>query len=72
MDYTPVSIKIEFNSEVAMQCQAIQVINDTILETNEMFFVTLEVSDPDVLLGNNTATIVIENDDRKLLRVHIL
>ena len=67
VDYTPVSIEIEFNSKVAMQCQAVQVISDTILEIDEMFFVTLEISDPDVLLENNMATIVIEDDDRKLL-----
>ena len=67
VDYTPVSIEIEFNSKVAMQCQTIQVINDTILEIDEMFFVTLEISDPDVLLENTMATIIIEDDDRKLL-----
>ena len=49
-----------------MQCQVIQVIGDAILETNEIFFTNLEASDPDVVLENNTATITITNDDRKL------
>ena len=58
-----------FNSSVAIQCQVIQVISDTILEIDEIFFINLEVSDPDVLLENNTATVIIANDDRKLFRV---
>ena len=67
VDYTPVpSVEITFNSSVAMQCQVIQVIGDAILETSEIFFTNLEASDPDVVLENNTATITITNDDRKL------
>ena len=60
------SVEIIFNSSVAMQCQVIQVTSDAILEIDEIFFVSLEVSDPDVLLENDTATVIIENDDRKL------
>ena len=69
VDYTPVSVEIKFNVSVAIQCQVIQVISDAILENDEIFFINLEVSDPDVLLENNTATIIIANDDRKLFRV---
>ncbi len=69
VDYTPVMVEIEFNSSVAMQCQVIPVVSDTILEIDETFLINLEVSDPDVLLENNTATIAIANDDRKLFRI---
>ena len=44
-------------------------ISDNILEIDEEFSVTLEVSDPNVLLENRTATIIIENDDRKIYSV---
>lgn len=65
-DYVPISVEIEFNSSVEMQCMDIQVIDDTTLETDEVFFITLEVSDPDVILENHTATIIIGNNDRML------
>lgn len=65
LDYISVDAELQFNSSVAMQCLEIQVINDTVLELDELFLVTLEVADPDVLLGNNTATITIENNDRE-------
>ena len=69
VDYAPVSVEIKFNNSVAMQCQVIQVVSDAILEIDEIFFINLEVSDADVLLENNTATIIIANDDRKFFRV---
>lgn len=49
-----------------MQCVNIQVVNDSILELNETFAISLEVSSPGVVLENNTATVVIEDDDGKL------
>ena len=66
VDYVPVSVEFIFNSSVAVQCQVIQVTSDAILEIDEIFFVNLVVSDADVLLENDTVTVIIENDDRKL------
>lgn len=65
-DYVPVSpVYIFFNSSITVQCLLVEVINDTILELNETFSVNLEVSDTDVILENQTVTIIIEDDDCK-------
>ena len=66
MDYVPVSQEIRFNSTLARQCLDITVISDEILEFNEMLLVNLEVSNSNVVLQNQTAIIVIEDDDSKL------
>ena len=64
-DYVPLSLEIQFNNSLARQCLDITVINDTILEFNESFFVNLDTSDSNVSIENQTATVLIENDDSK-------
>lgn len=48
-----------------MQCVDIGIVSDTILELDETFFVTLEVSNPNIVLQNQAVEIIIENDDGK-------
>lgn len=45
------------------QCVDIEIVNDTILESSEFFNVILSSSDPDVVIENNMASIVIVDDD---------
>ena len=44
-------------------CVSITILDDTALEENQAFTVTLTTSDPDVLRGNNVTVITIEDDD---------
>ena len=64
-DYIPLSVEIVFNSSISVQCVDIGVVSDTILELDETFFVKLGVSNPNVILQNETTEIRIENDDGK-------
>ena len=45
------------------QCVDIEIVNDATLESSEFFNVVLSSSDPDVVIDNNMASIVIIDDD---------
>ena len=51
------------NGNGAMQCLSITVIEDTALEGEETFLVTLTTSNPVVMLGNTEAVVTIEDND---------
>ena len=48
------------------QCVDIVIVNDAILESSEFFNVILSSSDPDVVIENGVASIVIVDDDGML------
>lgn len=60
---------------VSELCITLTIINDTILENDERFFVLLSSSDPDVNLTPAKAVVVISDDDGEIERdcsnVHI-
>ena len=45
------------------QCVDIEIVNDAILESSEFFNIILSSSDPDVVIENSMASIVIVDDD---------
>ena len=51
------------SSDSTAGCVSITILDDTVLEENQAFTVTLTTSDPDVLLGNNVTVITIEDND---------
>lgn len=63
------SATITFESGVTnnTQCVDIFIMNDTSLESSEIFSVILSSSDPDVDIVNEVATIVIIDDDGMLI-----
>lgn len=61
-----------FNSNISVQCVDVEIIDDSILEFDETFFVSLEVSDTNVLLENQAADIVIGNNDGECTKVVVL
>ena len=50
------------------QCADIQLVDDSILENDEIFLVSLSSSDSAVLTSPNTTSVTINNDDSKLLQ----
>ena len=50
------------------QCVNIGVTDDTALELSETFTVTLNTSDPDIMLGSSTTNVTISDNDGKLYR----
>jgi hypothetical protein len=68
-DYSPVSnMELRFRVASATQphCADIQLIDDSIRENNETFFVMLNSSDGAVVINPSTAAVIIINDDGKL------
>ena len=45
------------------ECASIPIIDDTALEGDQMFFVTLTSVDPDVMLGSNVTGVTIADSD---------
>ena len=68
-DYIPVS-NMELTFQPAPtpqpQCDDIQLENDNIVESDEIFRVILSSTDSAVVTDPNTATVTISNDDSKL------
>ena len=52
------------------QCVDIEIINDDTLELSEFFNIILSSSDPDVVIDNNMASIVIIDDDGMPINIH--
>ena len=63
VDFITTSAVLTFNASTPLQCDQVIIINDSILENNETFFVELESTDDvvDVLL--NSAPVTIIDDD---------
>ena len=51
------------------QCVDIIIVNDAILESSEFFNTILSSSDPDVVIENGVASVVIIDDDGMLIPV---
>ena len=69
-DYTFTSTDVTFSSgsnDSTLGCVNIDIENDTALEGNQTFTVTLTTSDPDVLPGNDMTDITIEDNDGTLV-----
>ena len=65
-EYVGISSDVTFvpgSASSDVQCMNISIIDDTALEGNFSFIVSLTSSDPDVLVGRDTATIIITDDD---------
>ena len=45
------------------QCVDIEIVNDNILESSEFFNIVLSSPDPDIVIENSMASIVIIDDD---------
>ena len=65
-DYNSISSSMVFpagSTDNATRCVGITVIDDSALEGDQTFTVTLTTSDPGVILGTNIATITIIDND---------
>ena len=58
-----ISLKVVFNATVTQWYTEITIINDTLLEDDETFSVSLETNDPAVILRPDTATVTIVDED---------
>ncbi len=56
-------IFISGSTDNAVGCANISVLEDSALEGNQTFTVTLTTSDPDVMLGSDVAIITITDND---------
>ena len=63
MDFITTSAVLTFNASTSLQCDQVIIINDSILENNETFFVQLESSDDVVTVSLNSAPVTIIDDD---------
>ncbi len=61
-DYTNVSIEAIFTTG-SIRCVDISILDDNALEGDQTFTVILSTSDPNVLLGNDVAIIIIRDND---------
>ena len=64
-DFRPLTSEVIFQPGVAVVCQNISIENENILEVEEIFVTVLTTNDSDVLLGLNSTTVSIQNDDCK-------
>ena len=75
MDYIHVSIILEFDACDTRKCTEIPIVNDTILELTESFFVTLESTpglDERITLAPIDGVIAIVDDGKQAnVQVHI-
>lgn len=65
-DYTEAVMTLTFlqgSMNGAMECLDVTIANDTALEGDETFAVTLTTSDTDVMLGNNQTEVTISDED---------
>ncbi len=62
MDYVPLSSSLTFNANRSMECVDVMITNDTVVEGEESFTVSLTTSDPDVTVENGTVVVVIMED----------
>jgi len=63
MDFNTTSAVLSFNASISHQCESVTILNDTILENNETFFVQLETINPAVNITLGSAPVTILDDD---------
>ncbi len=63
MDYVPLSSSLTFNASSNMECVDVMITNDTVVEGEESFTVSLTTSDPDVMVENGTVVVVVIMED---------
>jgi len=65
VDFITTSAVLTFNASTPLQCDQVIIINDSILENNETFFVQLESTDDAVTVNVslNSAPVTIIDDD---------
>ena len=65
MDFMTTSGVLTFNTSTPIQCDQVTIINDTILENDETFFVLLESTEAVVIIGSSLGNVTILDDDRE-------
>ena len=65
MDFMTTSGVLTFNTSTPIQCGQVTIINDTILENDETFFVLLESTEAVVIIGSSLGNVTILDDDRE-------
>ena len=68
IDYISTQINRTFQPAQNSQCVDIPIVGDSVLENNETFFILLNTLDSDVILSQNLSTVVIIDNDGKLIR----
>ena len=63
MDYSPVTIIVTFAPGQTTASLSIPILDDSIVETNELFSALLTTTNPNVTLGTDTATVTIQDND---------
>jgi len=63
MDFNTTSAVLIFNARISLQCESVTILNDTILESNETFFVQMESTDSSVNITLGSASVTILDDD---------
>ncbi len=75
-DYGSASVIATFSAgsnDAAMQCLTTNITDDTILDGDKTFTVTLTTVDPNVMLGNSLTTVTItDNDEGELNMVGLV
>ena len=66
-DYVPDSVELTFDAvqDIAQQCGNISIVDDTILELNETFFVLLNLTTQDVEFNRTVSSVLIIDNDSK-------
>ena len=65
-DYNSIQSSLIFSlgsSDGAMRCENVTIIDDSVLEGDQSFTLTLNASDPSVILSTPMTTIIITDDD---------
>ena len=70
-DYSPVTRIVTFPSGVNTASLSISIMDDSIVEPTELFSARLITTEPNVVIGGDTATITIQDNDGEII-VHTL
>ena len=62
-DFTPIHRQLTLSG--GGHCENIAIVNDSILETDESFTVTITSSDPGVVIAKGNVVLTIQDDDCK-------
>ena len=65
-DYTAVNVLLSFNASNNVACTTIDIIDDSFVENDETFTVTLDSVGNNVVISNKTGTVTILDDDGNL------
>lgn len=66
-DFTPTFQELTLRPPNERDCATIPITNDTLLESDEVFFVGLQSSSNDIIARQSSTTVTILDDDGKLL-----